>query len=208
MSNQRIPFEPGKYYHVYNHGNGDDNIFKSEGNYLYFLQKYSQYLNPISETYAYCLMPNHFHFLIRIKSNESLLEYFKIKYPAKNPQGLQDLAGLVSRQWGNFLNSYVKAFNIQQSRIGSLFRDNVNRKSVTNKSYFIKLIHYIHYNPVHHNFVKSIEDWPYSSYHSFLSAKNTKLEKAQVVKWFGNAEAFKETHKSIPDRNLFLDMEF
>jgi putative transposase len=175
---------------------------------LYFLQRHAEYLNPISETYAYCLMPNHFHFLVRIRSEENLLDYYKTEFPSKNPQGLQDLTGLNSKQYSNFFNAYTRAFNNQQNRTGRLFLRSVDRKPVTHQSYFNKLIHYIHYNPVHHGFVKSIDDWTYSPYHSLLSAKNTKLGREKVVKSFGGMEEFIKVHNSKPDKNLFLEMDF
>ena len=79
MSNRRIPFSAGRYYHVYNHGNANDTIFKKEENFHYFLQKYAEYLFPILETYAYCLMPNHFHFLIRMREEKVIKEFFTKK---------------------------------------------------------------------------------------------------------------------------------
>jgi len=84
MGNKRIPMEPGKMYHVYNHGNAQDNLFRCEENYIYFLKKYAQYIYPIVDTFAYCLMPNHFHTLVRVKTEEELC--------ALNPQGFQNLA--------------------------------------------------------------------------------------------------------------------
>jgi hypothetical protein len=44
-------FQPGKYYHLYNHANGFENIFKTDDNYRFFLQKYASYLNPKADTY-------------------------------------------------------------------------------------------------------------------------------------------------------------
>jgi REP element-mobilizing transposase RayT len=160
MNNKTIFFEPNHFFHIYNHGNGDDNIFKNDGNYLYFLNKYAEYLNPISQTYAYCLMPNHFHFLVKIKSNDELIDFFKMTLTSKskNLQGLEDLEGLISQQYSNFFNAYSKAFNKQQDRRGSLFTVNLKRKRVNNDAYFTQLIHYIHYNPVHHGFVESLDD--------------------------------------------------
>jgi REP element-mobilizing transposase RayT len=61
------PLEFGEYYHVYNRGINRERIFFEERNYGYFLQLYAQHVVPIAETYAYCLLPNHFHFLVRIR---------------------------------------------------------------------------------------------------------------------------------------------
>ena len=66
--------EPDHFYHIYNHANGIENLFRTEDNYHYFLKKYHQHISPIAETWAYCLMPNHFHFLVRIKEEKDLIE--------------------------------------------------------------------------------------------------------------------------------------
>ena len=66
--------EPDKYYHIYNHANGFENVFRCKENHLFFLNKYRFHLLPFFDTYAYCLMPNHFHFLVRVKSREEMLE--------------------------------------------------------------------------------------------------------------------------------------
>ncbi len=58
--------ESDKFYHIFNHANGRENLFEEDENYRYFLQQCEKYISPIAETYAYCLMPNHIHFLIRI----------------------------------------------------------------------------------------------------------------------------------------------
>lgn len=62
-----MEFETGKYYHFYNRSNNEELLFKSEENYVYFLEKYRYYLGPLFSTLAYCLMPTHFHFLVKIK---------------------------------------------------------------------------------------------------------------------------------------------
>ena len=64
MANNRIPIEADNFYHIYNHAVGKENLFENEQNYLFFLQKFAEYFNPVVETFAYCLMPNHFHFII------------------------------------------------------------------------------------------------------------------------------------------------
>ncbi len=63
------PILPGNYYHLYNHSNGNFQLFKNDGNYQFFLNKYAKYVVPYVNTLAYCLMPNHFHFLIMVKEN-------------------------------------------------------------------------------------------------------------------------------------------
>jgi REP element-mobilizing transposase RayT len=208
MGNLRIPFQPATIFHVYNHGNGGDNIFRTEDNYHYFLKKYSDYINPIAHTFAYCLLPNHFHFMVRMKEEKELLDYFKSIYPDKDPQGFENLGRLISQRFSNFLNAYTKAFNKVFQRRGSLFLDNINRKPVEHLPYYKKLIHYIHYNPVHHGFVNHPEDWPHSSYHAMLTEKQTRLERTLVVQWFGDRDQYIKCHQGPPDMSLFLDLEY
>lgn len=56
------------YYHIYNKGINVENIFKEHKNYQYFLSQFNYFISPIDDTYAYCLLPNHFHILIRTKN--------------------------------------------------------------------------------------------------------------------------------------------
>jgi hypothetical protein len=75
--------EPGAYYHIYNHANGSDNLFRNDDNYMFFLKKYSEFISPVADTFAYCLMPNHFHLAVRMKDFQS----------RSNLQGFQNLGG-------------------------------------------------------------------------------------------------------------------
>ena len=80
--------EPSKYYHIYNHANRFENIFINDENFRFFLEKYQLYLLSVADTLAYCLMPNHFHLLIKIKIEEELKGVLS---GGKNPQGLTNL---------------------------------------------------------------------------------------------------------------------
>lgn len=66
-----------RHYHIYNHANGRDVLFTEERNYHFFLEKYQKHINPIAETIAWCLMPNHFHVLVRIRSKQEIFSYFE-----------------------------------------------------------------------------------------------------------------------------------
>ena len=70
--------DQGSFYHIYNRGNNKEKIFFEEKNYRHFLKLFDKYLSPYVDVYAYCLMPNHFHFLIRVKMvEEQTSEVFK-----------------------------------------------------------------------------------------------------------------------------------
>lgn len=207
-------FESDCYYHIYNHANGKENLFLSDENYLYFLRKYAQYISPIADTLAYCLMPNHFHFFIRVFiEKELILHLYNLENSQKQkPKVINELGELeihkfVMLQFQHFLNGYTQAYNKMYERKGSLFLNNLNLKKVESNHYYSKLVHYIHFNPVHHGFCKSPEDWKHSSYHSFLSEKASRLKREEVTSWFGGKSEFIDFHQQAPDRNFKVDFE-
>jgi len=202
MSNSSDPFLPSVIFHIYNHGNGDDNIFRCDENYLYFLSKYDLHIIPFSEIYAYCLMPNHFHFLLRIQDEDFLIPYFKLD---KGQESLEKLPELISKKFSNYFNAYSKAFNKRYDRIGRLFRSSLKRKQVNDENYLRQLVRYIHYNPVNHGFVKNLTDWPYSSYHSFINGTEDRIERKTVFEWFGGEKGFHEFHQQPPNIKIELD---
>ncbi len=207
MGNQRIPFEQNTYYHLYNHGNANDNLFREDENYWFFLKKYQKYVQPIADTFAYCLMPNHFHFLIRTQPKEIIKEnlLFGVNSPPAQIErwikALElDYNKYLSFQLSNFFNSYSKSFNNKYQRKGSLFLPNVSRKAVDSLGYKLYLVCYIHCNPIHHDFISQVEDWPYSSYETVLRDLDSWLENEAVMKWFGNQETYTLYHKAFLDK--------
>ena len=209
--------EQETFYHIYNHANGNENLFMTADNYDFFLKRFGHFIIPVADTYAYCLMPNHFHFLIRTKEFTEIqnLQGYKKNlggYSADDLQGFpSNLGGLtqkyISQQFSNFFNSYSKSFNSVFNRKGALFQPNFKSKPVQTEAYYSKLIHYIHANPVHHGFVNNIEDWPYSSYHTFLSNKKTLLKRDDILEWFNGKDDFIKYHKQPIDPKTDFDFD-
>jgi putative transposase len=134
MGNKRIQLEAEKYYHIYNHSCGSDDLFRNDGNYFYFLKKYIEYINPVFETYAYCLMPNHFHVLIKVRSEDLLLNYFKLtESKVLNQNG--NVYEALTHQVGSFFNAYTKAINKAFDRRGSLFMQSFKSKEIDSDEY-------------------------------------------------------------------------
>ncbi|MBC7389770.1 MAG: hypothetical protein H7329_11200 [Opitutaceae bacterium] len=191
-------FQSEKIYHIYNHAVGNENLFRTRENYIYFLKKYSQYIHPVCKTFSYCLMPNHFHFLIEIRSCEELYNHFLILKPENyivKPEEF-NAPDFVMQQFSNLFNGYAKAYNKAFKRRGALFNDYLRRKLVDQDRYYSILVYYIHANPVHHKFCKNISEWEFSSFESLLSGKLTKLEREQTIQWFGNNKDFADYHKN------------
>ena len=210
MKDNKSILEPSGMYHIYNRANGNEWLFLNDDNYIYFLKKYNEYIYPVAHTFCYCLMPNHFHFLVRIKPESEILEIIKNwKFKStKTLQGFQTLEGLpkyqilskfISQQFSHLFNGYTQAFNKQNNRKGSLFMHPFKRKRIDSETYLRKVIHYIHYNPVEAGFVDKVEDWKFSSFNAIVSNKPTKILKDEVVAYFDNLENFKFCHTYPPD---------
>jgi len=183
---------PGNYYHIYNRGNNGEPLFFEEENYIYFLKLYDKYISPIAETYAWCLMKNHFHFLVYLKSEEEI-DISQLTYKTSTKPKIIS----ASRQFSHCFNSYAQTINKKYNRTGSLFEKSLERKHVKNENYFLKLIYYIHNNPVHHGVSDSISNYRWSSYKSFLLTKPTKLKRKEVLELFEGLENFIFYHNHI-----------
>lgn len=184
-----IPLENGKYYHIYNRGNNGIDLFYETENYNHFLRLYEKYIDPIAETFAWCLMKNHFHILVYIKETNEI-DTTKLEYSSTDkPKNIS-----ASKQFSNLFNSYTLAMNKRYNRTGSLFEKNFKRKVVSSENYFRKLIFYIHNNPVHHRFTEHIVEYPWTSYGTIISTKPTKLQRNRVIESFNDLENFKYFH--------------
>ncbi|MEQ9286706.1 MAG: hypothetical protein RIG77_07345 [Cyclobacteriaceae bacterium] len=163
-------------------------VFLELKNYDYFLQQYTKYVNPFVKTFAYCLLNNHFHFLIQVKSEKELTG--AIQKDMEKP-----LYWHVSNGFSSFLQSYTRAVNKMADRTGPLFEPRFKRIAINNDAYFSQLITYIHRNPEKHGFVSDFRDYPYSSYHAHLSHLKTKLNRKEVLDWFGGKNEYVQFHK-------------
>jgi putative transposase len=194
------------YYHIYNRGTNGENIFVQERNYEYFLKLYEKHISPIAVTFAYCLLRNHFHIAVRIKSKDEVLLSKKQTPGISSSNNDRDIdqarklsgslsVGYVSQHFSNFFNAYAKSINIAYSRTGSLFEHPFGRVPITNDRQFWNVIAYIHQNPQKHKFVKDFRNWKYSSYGVILSDKRTIIQQDEVMKWFGNRDEYLSLHK-------------
>lgn len=196
--------EPEKYYHIYTHANGTENLFRKDENFRYFLLRYEHFIAPVADTLAWCLMPNHLHLLVRVKPMADLLRFFKLEALPSDLTGLGDLSGRTIRQFSHLFNAYTKAYNKVYQRRGSLFTRSFRRKEVTNNRYFTQLIFYIHTNPVHHGFTPDHTSWPWSSFQELLLAELTPIQQ-EVIEHFGGRQQFVEFHRQPPPPKFPFD---
>ena len=177
-----IPFESGEFYHIYNSAVGSENLFSSIDNYRYFLDRYHFYTRNILSVYTFCLLSNHFHFLIKV--NNSVYDEE------------------VSKQLRKFFISYSKAFNREKNRSGTLFNKHLKRVWIESDEQLLWTLYYIHRNPVHHLITTDYQRYPWSSFQIMLSEKPTKLQRSKVLDLFSGKENFIEFH----ERNIKEDI--
>lgn len=185
------PILPDTFYHIYSRGNNKETIFKEQRNYNYFLNLWRKYVTPIADTYCYSLLPNHFHFLVKVKSEQELenIESYKTK---------NDL--YLSKSFSNLLNAYSKSINKSIGRTGSLFEENYKRKQISSIAYCKNLTLYIHTNAEKHHLFANFREHKHHSYHSITTHAPTLLMRDMVLEWFGGLDEFEKAHEHYAEQ--------
>lgn len=186
------PIEHEKYYHIYNRGINGEILFREPDNYRHFLRLYEKYIDPVAETFAWCLLRNHFHLLVRIKEEDEIASSRPDRFskPVRSPATKQP-----HQYFSNLFNAYTKAYNKRHNRHGALFERPFRRIQITHEKYFKNMVCYIHNNPVKHGFVDDMVEYPWSSYLSIISVKPTKLQREAVLGWFNSKNNFRIFHQ-------------
>lgn len=202
-------FEANHCYHIYNQGNNRQKIFFNRDNYLYFLTKIRRHILPYADVLAWCLMPNHFHLMVRVNFAE--LE-------APNEQRNQNITHPMTRSHrmsssmnqsiAIMLRSYTRAINKSRNLSGSLFRAKTKAECLTNHNgitpsffnshqgtliytpdllsdYLQTCFNYIHQNPVKANLVRRITDWEFSSAPDYYGNRQGSLVSKELAALLG-----------------------
>lgn len=175
-----MSYQPNAFYHIYNQGNNRERIFYQTRNYYFFIEKMEKHLPPYVDILAYCLMPNHFHILVRTKESACDLVL------AKTTGEINNCRQVLSRQIGLMVSHYAKAINVQENRTGSIFRIKTKSKECwidgfeateirKPEDYLTNCFHYIHNNPVKAKMVVNATDWVYSSAKDYAKLRNRTL---------------------------------
>ncbi len=199
-------FAQNNFYHLYNRGNGRQDVFLDDEDRKFFLFRLKENLFPLKAVFrglppedclqggasivaeshtpygrkilppnsftlfCYCLMPNHFHFLIRQNTELS-----------------------ISKLVGKVFTSYSKYFNAKYEQVGHVFQDRIKAVLVENDPQLLWLSAYIHNNPLTAGLVKDLTDYPWSSYPDYLGLRQgTLCEKDFIIKMVGSPELYKK----------------
>ena len=186
--------QPNQFYHIYNQGNNKEPIFFKRENYLYFLNHFRSKVAINVDVLAYCLMPNHFHFLVH--TNE--------KSGVSKKLGSLEMTALTDG-FRKLESGHAHAINKQEKRSGSLFRQKTKMKLIENTSndYLFSVFNYIHQNPLKAGLVKRMEDWPYSSFLDYAGLRDGTLCNKELAKLYINYSG----SSFISDSNAYVDKE-
>jgi len=164
MPKRALQFSQGNYYHVFNRGFNKQSIFNDESNYIHLLKLGQKYFNKYQiAVIAYCLMPNHYHFLLHQETEKSI------------GNAIRDI-----------FNAYVQGLNKQTDRKGPLFEGRFKAIQIENESYLIHLCRYIHRNPIDclPPLVENLSDWPYSNFPEWVDRRKGSLVDCEFVKTY------------------------
>lgn len=178
MPRRTTPFAKGSYYHIYNRGAGRQAIIREERNYQYLIRLLGKVSAECAVTViAYCLLPNHYHWLLRQNGDVA--------------------AGEVPRR---VFGSYSQAFNKAYRRTGTLFEGTYRAILIDSDAYLCTLCRYIiHRNPVKHGLVASPEDWPYSDYLDWIERRVGSLVDRQFIQgYFPSVSAYADFVHQVP----------
>lgn len=181
MPRREIPFLADHYYHIYNRGNNRQAIFFESANYLYLLRGIKKYVCPAASIIAYCLMPTHYHMLVRVKGSQNS-EF------SEN----SEFSRAVSKAMMRLSVSYTRAVNKRFGRVGSLFQGQFQAKPIQQYGHLLNLCVYIHANPVKDGLVDAPEDWTYSNYLEWIGLRDgTLVDRDFIQEHFNSPEEYR-----------------
>jgi putative transposase len=204
MQDFKKPFVKNQFYHVFNRGNNRENIFIKNENYNYFLKKYDEYLSQFLKTFVYCLLPNHFHFLVQVKSSE-VAATDAIALSDGISVNNNEISKKICERFRRFFLSYAQAINKQERRTGSLFQKPFKRIIIDSPEHLLYVVYYIHANPQRHGITDDFQSYSFSSFRRFFEDRKTKLCKDDVFEWFGSKREFIQFHQ---DFQQLTDIEY
>jgi putative transposase len=199
-------FKPEANYHIYNRTNARERLFRDDEDRRYFLGQFKKYLSDSVDAYAFCLLPNHFHFAVRIKSAATLLHLasqtpqLERTIPQQElllsaPHEDYDYHELIERQFTRMFTAYAMYFNQRYQRNGNLFYRPFKRVAVDDDNYLPWLIYYIHQNPRKHKIMNKFLQYKWSSYSILVSDRPTALLRETVYEIFGSRPHFIAFHE-------------
>ncbi len=169
-------FVSGAIFHIYNHVIDNYQLFYDDIDYNFMINILEKNIKVIpSSIYAYCLMPDHYHFLIKQNSETEVFKLFNYSFIR-----------------------YAIYYNKKYNRKGPIFQSPLQHKIIESNTYLLHLCKYIHLNPIRKDLVDNPEDWAYSNYNDWIGKSNDILTPKDICeKLFITQDNYKNFINSI-----------
>jgi putative transposase len=180
-------------------------LFHSQDERLFFLRKFTEYLKPVLNCFAFGLLENHSHFIAEVKHDEDLRQsilYMPRQLRSQQMQVFVDdfpnntaTGAIIERQVNSFMTSYTNTANKIHTRKGGLFQSPFRRSFITSDLHLQQAIIYVHANAQKHGIVKDFRDYSYTSYNEILFGDSKNVETRFVLDFFGGREKYIQLHE-------------
>ena len=201
----KSPFLYDNHYHLVFKSIDGVLLFRQDADYLTFLKRFALFTGFVMDTWVYCLLNNHAHFIIKIKSIEAIITNIKktelpkqtvaMKKILATPDGQDVFDEMIERQVNSFMVSYANYTKNKYQHHGGLFQKPFKRIRIDSDAHLQVAIIYSHANPVKHKIFKDYLFYPYSSYALFLTDTSHYCVVDEVLIFFGGVEKFILLHK-------------
>ncbi|MFA9388359.1 MAG: transposase [Prolixibacteraceae bacterium] len=209
------PILGDRYYHIFNRGSNKQNIFYSPENYVYFLHLMDQFLAGYVDFLAYCLLPNHFHLIIKTKEKLELAildevenrSFCRERFSKQIIDDVNVIGKIIVNRLKRMFITYSMAINKQENRVGNLFDPKYKRLMITDDNYLRYAIFYAHYNPEKHKLIDDFKSYRFSSYKALVGNSKIKMDREFVYELFGDKSSFINYHSVLHDEQEQVIME-
>jgi hypothetical protein len=203
----KAPFLPECFYHIVCKSIDGIKLFREDMDYHVFLQRFQQFTAPLFDVWSYCLLTNHTHHIVKIKSSLAIVENIKkmedktqaMKSFLSDQNNEQFFDAMIERQMNSFLVSVANYTNNKYNRKGGLFQKPFRRIKIADDIHLQQAIIYVHANAQKHNLVKDFKEHAYNSYSATVNNNPAFIDTKNLVEFFGGMQKFKSIHKSQVD---------
>ena len=197
-------FEECNFYHIICKAIDEKKSFLTDDNRHYFLKRYQEFSTGFVDTYAFCLLNNHVHLLIKTTSEKEII--FNLnqteKQTATHKRFLHKECSfheLIEQQFNRLFIAYSLSFNKMNRIKGHLFNRPFRRIVVKDNAHLTQLLIYIHANAKKHGILNDFTTFRWSSYQAIISDRPTHVQRQQVLDWFGGRERFIVSHQEMAE---------
>jgi putative transposase len=204
----KSPFYFNQHYHVLFRSIDGVPLFKNVKERSFFLEKWKRFTEMATDLWAYSLLDNHTHFIIKTKTKEDVQKLISILNPEQQTKAMKQFIhapseaffqSIMERQINSFLVSYTNTYNNFIKRKGGLFQQPFRRLLIADDAHLQQAIIYTHANAQKHGLVKHFLEHPWHSYYAIMNGDSYLVCANDVLAFFGGKEKFEQLHQQQID---------